>query len=190
MSTPTFVLDDREFQKAFKRSLDFKKNVDPVKELRRRAKNIGMRLVRIYKEKGVNLQDITAKVRSLGERVKIRDKIRAKRITYKQMITMELKARRSAKGFTSTGWFPSVEKLGGNPRRIQRPGGGPRRGKLIEKLGFYEKSETLVNQQPGAGHVQDKTTAFEQQAMDEETADMVEFILRKQDEAFRRNGFL
>lgn len=189
----SFVLDDRDFQKSLKQYLDLRKNVDPKKELRRRAKNVGMRLVRIYKDKGVVLQDITAKVRSLGNRVRIRPKIRAKgklqKWTYKKWIAAELRARRSAKGFTATGWFPSVESLGGNPKRQQRSGGGPRRGKLIERMGLFERSETLVNQQSGAAHVQDKTTNLEQQALDQETADMVKYILRKQAQAAKRNGF-
>lgn len=185
----SFILDDRDFQKSLKQYLDLRKNVDPKKELRRRAKNVGMRLVRIYKAKGVVLQDITAKVRSLGGRVRIRPKIRAKHMSYRKMIAAELRARRSAKGFTATGWFPSVEKLGGNPKREQRSGGGPRRGKLIERMGLFEKSETLVNQQPGAAHVQDKTISLEQQALNQETADMVKYILRKQAQAAKRNGF-
>lgn len=190
MSTPPFVLDDREFQKSLRAYLDLRKTVDPKAELRRRAKNVGMRLVRIYKTKGVVLNEITAKVKSLGNRVKIRPKIRAKKgKTFQQMIRMELNARRSAKGFTATGWFPSVEKLGGNPKREQRPGGGPRRGKLIERLGLFETSETLVNQQPGAAHVQGKTTSLEQQALNQETADMVKYIIRKQAQAAKRNGF-
>lgn len=186
----SFVLDDKDFQKSLKTYLDLRKNVDPKKELRRRAKNVGMRLTRIYKTKGVSLQEITAKVNSLGSRVKIRPKIRAKKgKTFRQKIRMELSARRSAKGFTATGWFPAVEKLGGNPKRVQRPGGGPRRGKLIERMGFFEKSETLVNQQPGAAHVQGKTSALEQQALNQETADMVKYIQRKQAQAAKRSGF-
>lgn len=189
MSDPTgIVWDDKGFQKAIKAYCDIKKNVDLKKELKRRAKNVGMRLIKIYKDKGVVLDDITQKVRSLGTRVRIRPKILASGKSFKQMIAAELRARKSAKGFTSTGWFPSVEKLGGSPRREMRPGGGPRRGKLIEKLGMGEMSETLVNQQPGAEHTHDKNVTLEQQALDAETADLVTYIVRKQDEAARKNG--
>lgn len=188
MSNPTFVLEDREFKQALKKYCDLKKNVDPKTELRRRAKNVGMRLAKIYKDKGVSLQDITAKVNSLGVRVRIRPKIRARRgLTFKQKKMMELRARRSARGFTATGWFPAIEKLGGTPRdTVKRT--GPRRGTLEERIGSFEKSETLINKQPGAGHVQSKNTALEQQALDAETEDMVKYIVRKQDEAARKNG--
>lgn len=188
MSTPTFVLEDREFKQALKKYCDLKKNVDPKKELRRRAKNVGMRLAKIYKDKGVSLQDISAKVKSLGVRVRIRPKILAKKgLPRKGMIAAELRARRSAKGFTATGWFPAIEKLGGTPRdTVKRT--GRKRGTLVEKMGFTEKSETLINKQPGAEHVQNKNMALEQQALDAETADMVKYIIRKQDEVARRNG--
>jgi hypothetical protein len=194
MSNPA-IWDDTGFKKAIKSYLDLKKNVDPKKELRRRAKNIGMRLISTYKAKGVDLNEITRKVESLraAKRVKIRPKIRAKarlnpgKWSYDRMVSSELRARKSAKGFTATGWFPSVEQLGGKPRdKATRT--GPRRGKLIEKMGFLEKSETLVNQQPGAAHVASKTQGDMQRALDAETADMVAYIARKQDEAARRSG--
>lgn len=181
---------DAGFQKALKQYLNLKKNVEPKKELRRRAKNIGIKLVKIYKEKGAKLDVITTKVKSLGNRVKIRSKIRSKRgkkWTHARMIAAELRARRSAKGFTATGWFPSVVKLGGNPRDTARRT-GPRRGKLIESLGGNNISETLVNQQPGAAHVKRMSKTLEQQAMDAETADMVKYIARKQNEAARKAG--
>ncbi len=188
----TNTWDDREFQKALKAYLNIKKNVDPKKELKRRAKNIGMKLVKIYKEKGVVLSDITAKVNSLGFRVKIRPKLRAKAKVngwnFKRMRRAEAAARRSAKGFTSTGWFPAVEKLGGNPKRQVRAGTGPRRGKLIEKLSGSNISETLVNQQPGASVVMTKAQSPIQKAMDAETLDMANYIVKKQNDAARRNG--
>lgn len=188
MSQQPLEWDDRNFKRAIGQYLDLKKNVDPVKELKRRAKNVGMRLIKIYKTKGVNLGDITAKVKSLGPRVKIRPKIRAKKISHEKMIKAELNARRSAKGFTSTGWFPSVQKLGGNPQRQSRPGTGPKRGALVEKLNGSEKSETLVNQQPGAVHVMQKDKSDIQKALDDETADMAKYIARKQNEAARKAG--
>lgn len=193
MSSPA-TYDDRAFKKALKSYLDLKKNVDPKKELKRRAKNVGMRLIKLYKEHGVNLQAITTKVKSLGDRVKIRPKIRAKarldpsKWTYKRMIAAELRARRSAKGFTSTGWFPPVEKLGGNPKREVRAGGGPRRGKLVEKLSGFDISETLVNQQPGAAYVLEKNAALAQAALDAETADMVVYMDRQLKKAAKSNG--
>jgi len=199
MSSPA-TWDDRGVKSALRQYLDLRKNVDPKRELRRRAKNVGMRLIAIFKKEGVNLKDIDSKVKSLGKRVRIRPKIRAKSgtmkkgkkgakmWTYPQMIAAELRARKSAKGFTATGWFPATEKLGGNPRRVIRNGGGPRRGSLVEKMGFTEKSETLVNSQPGAAHVAGKTKSPMQKALDAETADMANYIVRKQNEAARRNG--
>lgn len=185
--------DDRAFKKALKSYLDLKKNVDPKRELRRRAKNVGLRLVKIYKERGVNVQDISSKVASLGVRVNIRPKIRAKgrlnprKWTHRAMIAAELRARRSAKGFTATGWFPSVESLGGSPRdTVKRT--GPRRGKLIEKLTGFDISETLVNQQPGAAYTMEKNTTPIQAALDAETADMVVYTDRKLRQAARQNG--
>jgi len=189
MSEPA-IWDDRDFQRGLKRYLDLKKNVEPKKELRRRAKNVGLRLVKIYKQKGVVLANITAKVNSLGVRVKIRPKILAKRgvrWTRQRMIQAELRARRSAKGFTATGWFPSVIALGGNPRDTERRT-GPRRGKLEERLGGNNMSETLVNSQPGAAFTQNKVQTDEQRALDLETADMVAYICKKENEVARRNG--
>lgn len=187
MSAFSAEWDDRDFMKALGYYCDLKKSVDKKKELRRRAKNVGLRLVRIYKQKGVNLSDITTKVKSLGKRVKVRPKIRAKKGTFKKMIAMELRARKSAKGFTATGWFPSVEKLGGTPRDTVRRT-GPRRGKLIEKLGLGEMSETLVNEQPGAAHLQEKASSDMQAALDAETDDMCKYIIKKLDETKRKAG--
>lgn len=193
--------DDKNFQIILRKYLDLKKNVDPKKELKRRAKNVGMRLIKIYKEKGVSLDAITQKVKSLGPRVKIRPKIRAKiwgakvskngkvlRTSHQTMIAAELAARRSAKGFSSTGWFPAVKKLGGVPKRAERAGTGPQRGSLVEKLGSGEMSETLINQQPGAGGVMDKNDALIQKALDDETKDMTDYIVKKLNEAARKNG--
>lgn len=195
MSGPiSFTWDDRGFKAALKDYLNHRKNLDPKKELRRRAKNVGMRLVKIYKDKGVNLEDITLMVQALGDRVRIRPKIRAKtgkrggKLTHKQMIAAELRARRSAKGFSATGWFPAIEKLGGSPKRPQRSGTGPKRGKLEENLSGSNISETLVNQQPGAAVVHDKTQTDFQEALDKETADMTVYNDRKLKEAARRNG--
>lgn len=177
--------DDRAFQKALAQYLDLKKNVEPVKELKRRAKNIGLRLIKIYKDKGVNLQDIS--LSKIGNNIRIRPKIRAKKISYKKMIAAELRARRSAKGFTATGWFPGVEKLGGSPRdKSTRT--GPQRGTLVEKLTGNDISETLVNQQPAAAFVMGKDPGLYQKVLDDETADMVKYIVRKQDEAAKKAG--
>lgn len=194
MSNAPLTWDDKEFMRALRKYCDLRGTLDLKKELRRRAKNVGMKLVKLYKEKGVTLSAITQKVRALekGKTVRIRPTIRAKgrakKSSYKEMVTAELNARRSAKGFTSTGWFPAVEKLGGTPKRAIRGNGGPRRGKLVEKVGAGELSETLINQQPGAAHVLDKNKALIQQALDEETADMVVYIVKKLDESRRKNG--
>lgn len=201
MSNNLATWDDKNFKFALKEYLNLRKNVDPKKELKRRAKNVGIRLIKIYKDKGVSLDAITQKVKSLGARVKIRPRIRAKvfstklskkgkplRTPHQEMIAAELRARRSAKGFTATGWFPAVKALGGNPRRRESPGTGPQRGTLIEKLGSGEMSETLINEQPGAELVMSKNGADIQKALDDETADMVSYIIKKQDEAARRNG--
>lgn len=187
---------DKAFQKGLKEYLNLRKNVDPPKELKRRAKNIGLRLIKIYKDKGVSLDDITLMVQALGNRTKIREKIRKKlhksgnqvKLTHKQMIAAELRARRSAKGFTATGWFPSVRKLGGRPSRQERAGTGPQRGKLIEKLSGSNISETLVNSQPGAVVVLDKSKRDCQSAMDAETADLTKYIVRKQNEVAKKVG--
>lgn len=186
------TFDNREFNKALQAYLDIRKNVNPKEEIKRRAKNIGMKLIKTYKEKGTDLAEITAKVKSLGFRVKIRDKIKNKigkngrKLTIQQQIAAETRARRSAKGFTATGWFPAVTKLGGNPKDKKRT--GPQRGTLVEKLWGFNISETLVNDQPGAGYTFDKLKSPIQEAIDKETADMVIYILRKQDEAARKNG--
>jgi len=192
MSKTGTTWDDRNLKAALKRYLDLRKNVDPKTELRRRAKNVGMKLISVFKKKGVDTSEITRKVRSLGDRVKVRPKIQAKGRTngwtWKRMIQAEANARRSAKGFTATGWFPAVEKLGGNPKRQIRSGGGPRRGKLIEKMGSTQKSETLVNDQGGAAHTASKLKSDMQSALDKETADMVKYIDRKMAQVAKRNG--
>jgi len=184
--------DDKNFKAALKKYLDLRKNVDPKTELRRRAKNVGMKLITLFKKKGVSTTEITSKVRSLGDRVRVRDKLRKKGRalgwTWARTIRAEANARRSAKGFTATGWFPATEKLGGNPKRAIRPGGGPRRGSLVEKMGFTEKSETLINDQGGAGHTAGKLKTDMQSALDKETADMVKYIDRKLAQAAKRNG--
>lgn len=190
MANPT-EWDDKGFQKALRVYLDLRKNVDPNKELRRRAKNIGLTLIKIYKDKGVDLNAITQKVNSLGNRVKIRPKIRLKGKlkgkSHKQMIAAELRARRSSKGFAATGWFPSVKALGGSPRD-KGTRTAPQRGKLEEKLTGNNISETLVNQQPGSGYVMNKTKSDCQKALDDETADLVKYITRKQNEAAKKAG--
>lgn len=197
--------DDKAFQVALKRYLDLKKNVDPPKELRRRAKNVGIKLIQLYEKKGVNLEDIT--LFAIGDNIRIRPKIRAKMHgkfraikrgklkgqpgamwTYEEIVKRELNARRSAKGFTSTGWFPAVKKLGGSPRRQVRAGTGPQRGKLDEKLTGLSISETLINQQPGAAHVMQKNKGLAQQALDLETADLVKHVAKKENEVARRVG--
>lgn len=192
MSKSGATWDDTNFKKGLKDYLNLRKNIDPKKELRRRAKNVGMRLIGIFKKKGVNVSDITSKGKSLGSRLRVRPSIKAKGKlrgwTWARMLRAEINARRSAKGFTSTGWFPAVEKLGGNPKRVMRPGSGPRRGKLIEQMGTFVKSETLVNEQPGAEHTAGKTAGDMQKALDDETADMVAYVDRKLREAARRNG--
>jgi hypothetical protein len=193
MSSQPLTWDDRAFKRALRAYLDLRGNVNPKQELRRRAKNVGLKLVKIYKKESANPQKIASKIQSLGKRVKIRPKIRAKAKiapqvwTHKKMIAAELRARKAATGFTATGWFPAVEQLGGSPR--DKPNRkGPRRGKLIEKLTGNNQSETLVNSQPGASTVSLKAGDAEQKALDQETADMVAYIVRRQQQAARRNG--
>lgn len=183
-----FTWDDTRFKATIKRYCDLKKRVDLKKELRRRAKNVGMRLIKFFAERGVDVREIEDKVKSLGYRVKVRSKIlklRGKRgglISKKRMISLEIRARKNAKGFTSTGWFPAVEKLGGNPKDKKKRT-GPRRGFLVERFSNINKSETLVNRQPGAAHTMDKLKTPVQAALDAEVEDMMKYIHRKLQEA-------
>lgn len=181
--------DDRGFQQALKQYLDFKKNVQPQQELRRRAKNIGLRLIKIYKEKGAKISDISAS--QLPKIIKIRPKIRAKakanKLSYTQMRASEIRARRSAIGFTATGWFPPVKKLGGQPRD-KGTRTGPQRGKLVEQLAGNNISETLINQQPAAALIMQRAPDLCQKVLDNETADMVKYIVRKMNDAAKKAG--
>lgn len=203
MSEIDWSWDDKNFKKALRLYLDLKKNVDPVKELKRRAKNIDIKLIKLYKDKGTSLAQITQEVRALGPRVKIRPKIRAKIFndkkgkknkvlvsSHQRMINAELNARRSAKGFTATGWFPSLKKLGGAPNRKVRDGTGPERGTIVEKLTGTNISETLINQQPGASVVMKKEQSGCQKVVDAETADLTKYNIRKLNEAARKAGLI
>lgn len=183
-----FTWDDSRFKVAIKQYCEIRKRIDLKKELRRRAKNVGMRLIKFFAERGMDVNEMIAKVKSLGYRVKVRTKIKqlrgkkGGRISRKRMISLEIRARRNSKAFTATGWFPAVEKLGGNPKD-KKTRTGPRRGFLVERLSGSKKSETLVNRQPGAGYTMDKLKTPVQAALDAEVEDMMKYIHRKQAEA-------
>lgn len=178
--------DDRDFQRALKQYLDLRGNVDPQKELRRRAKNIGMRLIAIYKIWTPSRELIRNKVRALGKRVKIREAIRKKGGQLPGMIRAEIRARQNAISFTATGWFPAVTKLGGRPRKKKNLR-GPMRGSMEERQGS-RAHVTLVNEQPGAAQVAKHAGAAMQHAIDAERDDMLIYIERKIDQNVRRSG--
>ena len=193
MIRPTFDFDDREFQRNLRRYLDLRGNTDPVKELRRRAKNVGYSLVGLYNKNATKKEAITAKVRSLGGRVKIRPRIKdaAKNqgLSRKALIAKELRARVAATSLTTTGWFPPIKALGGTiTRKSRRRVRGEAKGKLVEKTNGADIHETLINEMPGAAVVAAKDPQLFQKAIDKEAADMARYILRRQDQAARRNN--
>lgn len=195
----TFTFDDSGWKEAFRQYLDIKKNVDPGKELRRRAKNVAIRLIKSFGDNAPSREEIARAVRTLGWHVKIRPKIKEKTKAMaikgkgrggrrRAQIAMELRARQNARTFTATGWFPALEKLGGNPRR-KKAVRGPERGRLDEKLTGLKIYELMTNAQPGAAQVVDRATGnILQAALDSERDDMIAYIERKLEEAARKAG--
>ena len=191
-----FQYDDKAFTSALKQYLDIKTNLDPAQEVRRRAKNIGMRLIRLYGQSAPTVADITAKIRSLNGRVKVRPKIKAmtgkkgKALSRKRQINIELKARIQARKLSATGWFPAVTILGGNPKS-KLPGKRPHgqaRGRLKEALGGFNPTETLYNDQEGAAQTDARGGGAVEKALTEETADIVKYVDRKNLEAAQKAG--
>lgn len=190
MTQPLFKVeyDDAGLQAALKEYFDVKKNLDPKKEIRRRAGNITLRLIGIYRKHAPSKGDITTKIDSLGYRVKVRPKIRKmKGITPWKRVQLELAARQRARTFTATGWFPAAEQLGKNPRK-NKGVTGPVRGRLKEKLGTLEVSETMINDQPGAAHMVDKSGNAMQLAIEKERDDVLKYLMDRQDKAARKAG--
>lgn len=183
----TLKYDDRGLRDALKQYLDIRRNVDPKKEIRRRAKNISLRLVRIYKQHAAKRTKIRQDVRALGNRVKVRPALRQPGRSRKQQIADEITARQNAVQFTATGWFPAAEKLNAKPR-VQSKVRGPKRGSIKEKLNSSKMGITMENSQPGAEVVEKQAKGAVQKAMDQERDDMLKYIDRKQREAARKSG--
>lgn len=193
--------DDSGLTQALRIYFDIRKNIDPKKELRRRAKNIGMRLIRVTKEatpsKAEIVTDATTaggkkvlKSTTTGFRVRVRPSIMKRNVLWAKKVQMELRARVRSRTFTATGWFPAVERLGGTPRR-KRGVRGPKRGRLVEKFGALEMSETLINDQPGAAQTMDRAEARGHsmtKVLEDERDDILKYVQRKQAEAARRAG--
>lgn len=181
--------DDSGWTKAFAQYLDLRKTIDPKKEIRRRAKNIAMRLIRIYAKNAPSKGDISGKVKALKYNVRIRKSVRAKTKNWEQRIKLETALRLRARTFTATGWFPAVEQLGGNPRGVNG-NRGPKRGRLIERLGVTDFSETMINDQPGAAHMVDRSGGAVQQAIEQERDDMLKYVMRKQAQVAKKAGLI
>lgn len=184
--------DDSGLQAALKEYLDIKKNVDPATEVKRRAKNVCLRLVRAFKQAAPTPDDIKA----VGFRVKVRPRIaaftRSRRgktsiIPRGQQVKKEIAARVAARTLTAAGWFPAAVALGANPKLGKRVR-GQRLGSVDMKLGGTEPNVTMTNAQPGAAHTDDRGGNAMQKALDAETADMVKYIDRKHDKAARKAG--
>jgi Lon protease-like protein len=179
--------DDTAMRAALRQYLDLKKNVEPDKEVRRRAKNVGMKLIRIYKDNAPTVAEIKDLAVKLGYRIKTRPGIVKKKGSRAKQVAAEIKARIAARTFSATGWFPAVEALGGSPKIAQRIK-GPKRGSIAQKRGLASVQVTLVNDQPGAEQTASKKGNAMQQALDAETADMLKYIMRKQQEAAKKAG--
>ena len=181
----TFQYDDSGFNAALKKYLALRPNVEPQKELRRRAKNIGMRLIRIYKQNAPSVADIKKAAQNAGWKIKTRPAIKKRKGKRADQVKAEINARIKARTFTATGWFPAVEALGGSPRS-KKGVRGPKRGRLVEKTGGSDMSETLVNLQPGAEHTGDKAGTAIQRAIEQERDDMLKYISRKLEQAAKK----
>ncbi len=191
--------DDSGLRSALRDYLDLRKNVDPGKELKKRAINIGYKLIIIYVRTGADKEEIMQAVKALGWRVKTRLKIRQRtrvgkkgkpvKLTRQQQILMEMKARANAASFTSTGWFTAITALGGNPRRaLKKKFKGPVRGDIKQSLRGTDPFIQLENLQPAAELVANRDGGAIQKALDEERDDILVYVMRKQDEAAAKNG--
>lgn len=185
---------DDNLTPALKQYLDIRKNIDPAQEVRRRAKNIGMRLIRLYADAAPKASDIKSKIASLNGRVKIRPKIagrmgkNGKRISRKQAIARETKARIAALKLTAAGWFVPVKYLGGQPRVKGRKPMGTFRGALNEKLSGSNPSEELINLQLGAAQTDARAGGGVQKSCDAEAEDIQKYLDRKTEEAKQKAG--
>jgi hypothetical protein len=184
---PAFKYDDSGLQSALRQYFDLKKNVDPNKEIRRRAKNIGMKLIGIYKKNAPTAAQIMAELKKHGYALKVRPKIDMKGGPRGKKLKAEIKARVNARMFSSTGWFPAVEALGGSPR-IPKRVTGPKRGKIEQRRGLASVQVTLINEQPGAEHTAEKNGNAMQTAIDREVEDMVGKIKEWQEKAAQSAG--
>jgi hypothetical protein len=182
-----FTYDDSGLQSAIKEYLEIKGNIDPDKEIRRRAKNVGMKLIRIFKSNAPTKEQIQTAAKSRGYKLKTRASIKKKGGSRESQVKAEIKARVNARTFTATGWFPAVEALGGSPKIAQRVK-GPRRGKIEQKQARSSVQVTLVNDQPGAEHTATMKGNAMQQALDMEAEDIAKYVLRKQAQAARKAG--
>lgn len=191
--TPTAEYDDSGLKEALKEYCNWRKNIDPDKELKKRAIAIGYKLVKIYVTSGAQKEQIITQLKSLGYRVRIRQRFlqrgKAARLSRKKLIAMEVKARTNAVSFTASGWFAAIQRLGGNPSRgLKRKLPGVVRGDLKEKLGGVNPFIELINLQPAAALVADRDGGAIQTALDLEVADIMVYVLRKQSEVAKRNG--
>ena len=181
MSANTY--DDSGLQTALREYFDIKKNLDPAKEIKRRAKNVGLKLVKYYKDAAPTKEEIMR----VGYKARVRPRIKAKGMTRAKQVKMELAARSRARTLTAAGWFPAVIALGGTPR-LNKTVRGSHLGSVKQELGGKSPSVTLTNAQPGAEHTDDKANGAIQRALDAEVADITKYLDRKQEEAARKAG--
>lgn len=187
-----YEMDD-QLTPALKEYLSLK-DVNPAQEVKRRAKNIGMRLIRIYADAAPSVSDIIAKYDSLDYRIKVRPSIankigkKGKKLARKMQLQKELRARINARTFTATGWFGPVERLGGNPKKKNKSVRGIAPGFLIENLAGSNPSEELVNLYDGAAQTDARAGGAVKKACDEETDDIKVYIEKKKDDTARKAG--
>lgn len=189
----SYELDD-QLTPALKQYLDIKKNLDPAQEVRRRAKNIGMRLIRMYSKVAPSVSDIISKFDSLHYRIKVRASIASKtgkkgrKLARKIQLMKELRARINARMFTATGWFGPVERLGGKPRKENKKIRGIAPGFLLENLSGMNPSEELVNLYSGAAQDDARAGGGVKKACDEEADDIKVYLDKKNEEAAQKAG--
>lgn len=194
MPVPKLLYDDSGLVAALREYMDVKKNVDPAKEIRRRAKNVGLRLVKLYGDAAPSAEVIRNTAKRIGVKMKIRQRIKdlkgkkGKGLSLKQQAAKETRARVAARKLTATGWFPAVKALGGTPRLSGSAPKGKARGSLNERLSGSNPSETLNNDQDGAERTDDRAGGGIQKALNAEMDDIQKYLDKKNQEAAQKAG--
>lgn len=170
------------------------RDIDPPQEVKRRAKNVGIKLIGLYGDASPPIANIISAVDALDWRVKTRKSARigpgGKRLSRRAQIKKELRLRIASRKFSATGWFTPVTKLGGNPRgalKGKKPV-GQGKGELIEQLYGNNPSEELVNLYLGAAQTDALAGGAVKKACDAEADDIKVYLEAKKEKAAQKAG--